>query len=189
MKNNRFFSLGTLVLALALIIGMVLTGCDDIDDSSGYNNSGNNSSGNNDSGNNNSGNNNSGNNSSGNNNSGNNSGNNSSNSGKEDKTPAKPSFVSGTGYVTRLYIYWYISPTPQNIVIEAWRPSSRSWTTIETLSGSETSYNFTGYNSYITGDNNGPQGLYDERKAVFVRVRGENGATLGPAKAIMFDTL
>lgn len=110
-------------------------------------------------------------------------------------TPAKPSYVNGGITTTTITVNWAISPTPQNVVVEIWRPSSRSWTTLTTLSGSSTSHSISPYRDYIVGGGflnvgtayNGPQGISAEADCVFVRIRGKNGSTLGPAKAVMFD--
>jgi PPE-repeat protein len=170
---------------------------------SGGNNSGGNNSGGNNSGGNNSGGNNSGGNSSGGNNSGgNNSGGNSSggnnsggNNSSQDTTPVKPSSVRGSITNLNLTVTFSFSSSVENIVVEVWEPN-KSWKTYKTLSGSETSCDISPYRSYIIpggfivkdGDGKGgPKHIKDEIDLVFVRIRGKNGNTTGPAKSVAFD--
>ena len=114
--------------------------------------------------------------------------------GGSDNTPAKPSYVNGGITMTTITVNWSISPTPQNIVVEVWKPANRKWITLTTLSGSSTSHSISPYRDYIVSGNvvagngkDGPQGITDESDLVFVRIRGKNGTTLGPAKAVAFD--
>jgi hypothetical protein len=108
--------------------------------------------------------------------------------------PPRPSSVSGSITGMNITVRFSFSSTVENIVVEAWSTSSRSWKTLTTLSGSATSYNISPYRDYIVSGGvvegngkNGPKGITDETDLVFVRVRGKNGNTTGAAKSVAFD--
>jgi hypothetical protein len=115
-------------------------------------------------------------------------------SGGSSSTPSRPTSVSGSITATTITVRFSFGSTVQNIVVEAWNRVNRSWKTLTTLSGSATSYSISPYRNYIVSGNvvagngkDGPQGITDETDLVFVRVRGKNESTTGPAKSVAFD--
>jgi len=107
-------------------------------------------------------------------------------------TPPKASYGWITGNVAWINLSWSFAESVENVIIEVWNPSSRTWRIETTLSGSATTYDLR-YNgggaNYIVSGTNGPQGISAESFCVFVRIRGRNGTELGPRKAMMWDTL
>jgi len=108
------------------------------------------------------------------------------------KTPPKASYIYATGNVAWINLSWSFPESVENVIIEVWSPSSRSWKIDTTLPGSATVYDFRykgGGVDYVVSGTNGPQGISAENFCVFLRIRGRNGTELGPRKAMMWDTL
>jgi len=97
--------------------------------------------------------------------------------------------------MTTITVTFSFSSSVENVIVEIWKPNG-SWVTLTTLSGSATSHNISPYRDYIIpggsvvkgGDGKGgPKHITDEADLVFVRIRGKNGSSTGPAKSVAFD--